>query len=906
MTKPHHLIAHYQFVGRLGAGGMGEVFRARDTRLNREVAIKVLPKEFANDLDRLRRFEQETKTLASLNHPNILTIYDAGMQDGTPYLASELLEGDTLREVLGRGALPLRKATDYALQITQGLAAAHSKGIVHRDLKPENIFITKEGRAKILDFGLAKLQSNLRSETSDPKSNDSSAAPTLLQTTQPGIVLGTPGYMSPEQVRGQPPDQRSDIFAFGCVLYEMLSGSPAFRRHTPVESMSAVLNDEPPDLLANNPAISPLLERVVLRCLEKQPDNRFQSAKDLAFALENVGTTSTSVLQGGLGKPAPSSFGFWRLFPWAVAAVCLAGFASAMFLHRNPTRAFPDTAKVLRKFDLTLPPSANETLSLRTYLAISPNGKEFAYANADGLWMKRLDTTASAVLLVPGYHIMAPFWSPGGNDVGYLEGRNLYRITSTGGTPRLIGAVPEDMWDNLPGAGWLGDRIIFTTGDSGLLEVPAMGGSPATVLPKGQDEQDFHQASALPDGRGVLFVIHRTSTAVADTIAVWTAQGQRRVLLQIPRASLSTPVFSSTGHILFYRRDQSRGLWAFPFSLEKCERTDKPFFLYDVGLAPSVANDGTLLLSLMDSDFYARRQLAWLDRSGKILGTLGPPLPGLLQPSISPDGQRVVSSAGESRSELGLWLFDVESGGPLPLTRTEGPSFNPHWWNNGRTIVFARAATQSGFEVATKPVDGPGPEQTLIEGNVADLSRSGKYLLVEQRSGGKALFGYVRLEQQPWKVVALPPTFQTIQRLALSPDDHTLAYESSAETDTTEVYLVDFPEFTNRRVVSRGGGHHVKWNPNGTELFYLSSDGRALMSAKLKPDGRGTYEPTKVFEMPESIHREDSTWPSIYDVAPDGERFLMMQKVQESPAAHAVKPTVRVVENWFEEFREKK
>jgi serine/threonine protein kinase len=279
-------------IDQIGAGGMGEVFRARDTRLNRDVAIKVLPKEFAIDPDRLRRFEQESKTLAALNHPNILIIHDAGVQDGTPFLVSELLEGQTLREQLRSGALPVRRATDCALQIAQGLAEAHGKGIIHRDLKPENIFITKDGRVKILDFGIAKLRENPHSTPRIRPSPADAEAPTVVQTTEPGMVLGTPAYMSPEQVRGEAADHRSDIFAFGCVVHEMLTGTRAFRRDTSVECMSAVLNDEPPDLSANNLAISPLLERVVLRCLEKQADNRFQSARDLAFALENVGISA--------------------------------------------------------------------------------------------------------------------------------------------------------------------------------------------------------------------------------------------------------------------------------------------------------------------------------------------------------------------------------------------------------------------------------------------------------------------------------------------------------------------------------------------------------------------------------------------------------------------------------------
>src|SRR5437667_304900 len=288
----------YRITASVGAGGMGEVFRARDTRLNRDVAVKVLPKDFVADADRMRRFEQEAKTLAALNHPNVLTIHDAGVHEGAPYLVSELLEGKTLREELNGGALAVRKATEYALQIAHGLAAAHSEGIIHRDLKPENIFVTRDGRLKILDFGLAKLRSPspalrapsaLRGERDGVRGEGGTIridADAIINTTEPGMVLGTPAYMSPEQVRGEPADHRADIFAFGCVLYEMLSGTRAFRRNTPVESMNAVLREDPTELAEVALKVPVGCVRVVHRCLEKQPDNRFQSAKDLAFAIE--------------------------------------------------------------------------------------------------------------------------------------------------------------------------------------------------------------------------------------------------------------------------------------------------------------------------------------------------------------------------------------------------------------------------------------------------------------------------------------------------------------------------------------------------------------------------------------------------------------------------------------------
>jgi serine/threonine-protein kinase len=298
-------VNQYRITASVGVGGMGEVFRARDTRLNRDVAIKVLPKDFVSDADRLWRFEQEAKTLAALNHPNVLTIHDAGVHEGAPYLVSELLEGRTLRDELNAGALPVRKATDYALQMAQGLSAAHDRGIIHRDLKPENIFVTKDGRLKILDFGLAKLKENPQSAIRNPQSSADVEVPTVLQTaadsTEPGKIMGTPAYMAPEQVRGERADHRADLFAFGCVLYEMLSGARAFRRGTSVESMNAVLHDTPAEVGTTNPNIPAALERIVERCLQKQPDSRFQSAQDLAFAIE-VARSPSSPTPGAIKR----------------------------------------------------------------------------------------------------------------------------------------------------------------------------------------------------------------------------------------------------------------------------------------------------------------------------------------------------------------------------------------------------------------------------------------------------------------------------------------------------------------------------------------------------------------------------------------------------------------------------
>ncbi len=342
------LFEHYEIVGRLGSGGMGDVFRARDTRLGRDVAMKTLPKEFASDADRLRRFEQEAKTLATLNHPNILTVFDVGQQEGQPYLVSELLEGQTLREALNstvNGALPARKATEYALQIAQGLAAAHGQGIIHRDLKPENIFVTKDGRVKILDFGLAKFRefeprSATQTQTSAVDADASTRVEQALESTEPGRVLGTPNYMAPEQVRGEHVGHRADLFAFGCVLYEMLSGRRPFKRDTSIATMAAILSEEPPDMTAMRPDLPPTLDRIVRRCLEKQPDNRFQSATDLAFAIESV--TGSTLAGAGVSAPANRPFGAkpWVAMGTAAAGLLLFGVALILFLRR-PVESAP-------------------------------------------------------------------------------------------------------------------------------------------------------------------------------------------------------------------------------------------------------------------------------------------------------------------------------------------------------------------------------------------------------------------------------------------------------------------------------------------------------------------------------------------------------------------------------------
>src|SRR5438105_196943 len=402
--SPNTTIAQYKIVSKIGEGGMGEVYRARDTKLGRDVAIKVLPAAFSENSERLRRFEQEAQAAGALNHPNILSIYHIGTHQGAPYIVSELLEGETLRERMVSGALPQRKATDYALQIAQGLAAAHEKGIVHRDVKPDNIFITDDGRLKILDFGLAKL-------TSATDGTSQTEVPTRKVNTDPGTVMGTMGYMSPEQLKGHPADHRSDIFSFGAILYEMLSGRRAFRGDSIAETMSAILREDPPDLSETNKTVSPALERLVRHCLEKNPEERFHSARDLAFAIESLSGTATNSGQTMTDETTATErreiAGMSRLFAnarlaWILVAVLLFALVTALALALLYIRQPLPESQVTR-FSISLPKGTNAGGFMAPVLALSPGGRGLVFEATDAagkrqLWLRLLDSFSSQPL----------------------------------------------------------------------------------------------------------------------------------------------------------------------------------------------------------------------------------------------------------------------------------------------------------------------------------------------------------------------------------------------------------------------------------------------------------------------------------------------------------------------------
>src|SRR3989454_155521 len=670
---------------------MGEVYRARDTRLGRDVAVKVLPSSFSADSDRLHRFEQEACAASALNHPNILIVHDIGTHDGSPYIVSELLEGETLRQQMSGAALAQRRVTDYAGQIAHGLAAAHEKGIVHRDLKPDNVFITKDGRVKILDFGIAKL-------TRPDSSQSQTDIPTRRIDTDPGVVIGTVGYMSPEQVRGRPVDHRSDIFSFGAILYEMLSGRRAFHGESAAETMSAILKEDPPDLSETNHNVSPALERLVNHCLEKNPEERFHSASDLAFALEALsGSTATSAQTVAMPAFAPRWFKRRELIAWAVAgiAILIAAIAVTISHFRRP----PTELHAVRLF---VPPP--EKTSFGSF-AISPDGLRLAFAATDAsgktlLWIRPLDSI-NAQPLSGTEEATQPFWSPDSRFIGFFAGGKLKKIEVTGGPTQTLCNVTLSR-----GGTWNRDGvIIFTPGTlEPLYRVSAAGGepTPVTTLDKSRQETSHRWPYFLPDGRHFLYTVFGGPESQGVYVRSLDAKENRRLLSAVN----SDAAYAPPGYLLF-RREAT--LMAQAFDADKLQLTGDPF-----PIAEQVGSDASTFQTFFsvsqtgvlayNSGGSGKTQLAWMDRGGKQNGLVGPP-GNYLRPLLSPDEKRVAVDDVDLQGNRDVWIIELGRGNPSRFTFDPAIDVAPVWSPDGSRIVFGsnREGTLNLLNLYQKP-----------------------------------------------------------------------------------------------------------------------------------------------------------------------------------------------------------
>jgi Tol biopolymer transport system component len=885
----------YEILSALGAGGMGEVYRARDSRLGRDVAIKVLPPAFSIDPERLHRFEQEARAAAALNHPSILAVFDIGQHDGAPFIVSELLEGDTLRELLHAGALSARKAIEYAIQIAHGLAAAHEKGIVHRDLKPENLFVTSDGRVKILDFGLAKL-----TETDLAQAGASDAA--TRADTDPGMVLGTLGYMAPEQLRSLPTDHRADIFAFGVALYEMLSGQRAFRRDTAIDTMTAILKQDPPDLPVADRNIPPALVRIVDRCLEKAPARRFQSTGDLAFALEALSSHTgpvpelTAAIQELPAARRRERLAWMLVAVLAVVAVAALAFGAMTYFRRPPV-----AVEATRFF---VSPTDGWSLATQTQggqpalgpLAVAPDGRQVAFvarkmSGGTLIWVRSLDTlTAKGLVGTEGG--ASPFWSPDSRSLGFFADGKLKKIEIAGGPAvTLCGAAP-----GISGS-WSPDGLIVFSGApaTALQKVSASGGTPTAATVLGEGESAHARPAFLPDGRHFLYRANSANLATRAPTFVGSLDSTERMRL---RDVDSTNVVYSQRHLLFLLEAT---LMAQPFDPERLVVSGEPFPIAEqiqrFGNPPygffSASDSG--VLTYQTGTATGTPQLSWFDRTGKPLGSVGKPAP-YGNVALARDGKRALVSLIDSQNGSDLWLLDLGRDGLATRFTFDPANQNaPLWSPDGSRLVFS-SNRKGSFALYQKASSGAGSEEVLLAADTnmtaTSWSSDGRFLLytVLSRLSRSNDIWVLPLsgDKKPFPFLESPANEVEGQ---FSPDGRWISY-TSTESGRNEVYVRSFPDAGGRWQVSTGGGGQSSWRPDGKEIFYVEvTPNPTLMAAAVSAQGAvfavGVVAP--LFRV-----RPPSTLGAYYQVSPDGNRFL----INMTPDVPLAPTPITVVVNW--------
>ena len=929
-------IGHYQVIAKIGAGGMGEVYRARDTRLNRDVAIKVLPRAFAEDPHRMARFEREAQLLASLNHPKIAAIYGLEESGTTRALVMELVEGPTLAERIGRtassgrskagsasptlaaagsggttgertvaaaggrkAAIPIDEALPIAEQVAEALEYAHEHGVVHRDLKPANIKITPDGDVKILDFGLAKAMGL------EEGSGDISNSPTLsLAMTEAGLIIGTAAYMAPEQAKAKQVDRRADIWAFGCVLYEMLSGRKAFEGETVSDILAAVIKSEP-DWSALPADTPPAVERLLRRCLQKDVRQRLQAIGDARIAIEETisgeGAAAEAAVSGGRAPGAQRISPLRRALPWALgattlAAILLAAFAAWLLLQ-------PKQRQNVVRFPV-LPPE-NADFFNGGMPSISPDGRTLAFVAQPGpnkppvLWLRPLDSLTAQP--IPGTDKpFIPFWSPDSQWIGFYADGKLEKVAVSGGAPQ---ALCND--DRIGGATWSRDGVILFAGkDRALYRVPDTGGTPTLVLAP----DPAHPGTAysvpqfLPDGRHFLFLVATPGTRTRILAAGSLDSKTVEHLSQIG----SGADYAAPGY-LFYL-DQS-ALMARPFDAAALRFTG-PAVLVAQGVGGSNNSHGYFSVSPAGALAYMAGiiiqntpgQIAWFNRAGEKLGTVGKP--GIYAaPALSPDGTRFAVMVGEYPKH-DIWIYDLKRGAASRLNFNPADEVNPIWTRDGSTVFFS--SSRSGqYGIYEKAADGLGSTQPVFlsmgqDAAINDLSPDGRYAIYDTVAGkngnqiwGVPLFGdrksftFVRGDAGQSGFESAAPQFSSNGRY--------LAY-STNETGVREVYVQTFPQHTGKWQISVSGGAEPIWSRDGKELFYLAPGDNAsdtkLMSAAVNTDSAAFQA-----GIPKPLFQTQLIpvwyWRNIYVPSPDGQRFLMIV-----PAGQAKQEPITVVMNW--------
>ncbi len=883
----------YQIVAPIGKGGMGEVYRARDTRLDRDVAIKLLPESMARDAERVARFDREARLLASLNHPNIAHVYGFETGGDSKLLVLEFVEGETLADRLKRGPLSVPEALETASQIAKGLEAAHEKGVIHRDLKPGNVMLRPDGTVKVLDFGLARAFSTDASESgTDPDS------PTLTlrspaitaEYTRPGVVLGTAAYMSPEQARGKPIDKRTDIWSFGVVLLECLTARTPYSGETVSDSIAAILHKDP-DWSWLPDDTPPTVHLLLRRCLAKDASKRLRDIGDARIDLENAIADPTSA---SLGLPAPASGGRNSRRRWSAGAVVIASIvaliagATGVLVGRG---LLPKPHATVRKYEIPLNDHGTWNVGQP---AISPDGTMVAYVDQDRIWLRHLDSWDTRQVQESERGVI-PFWSPDSRWLAFARGAELVKVDASGGKPIVITRAPTE-FEMLGGGAWGSNGLIyFSTGDSGIHRVSADGGVAETyVAPDQPDDDDFHELALMPDGESVVFTVHSRSRSWY--LAAFDGQ-ERKIVFALDGFHVAAPALSPSGHLLFQRFAGDCSLWAVPFSPERLEATGPAFLVSSGDGDPTMSAAGTLACTRRIAMYFAGKLVLADPPSGGVELFADPG--GIFSDhALSPDG-KTLAIAGFDLNATDIWILDVESGSRTRLTYDDTKNeVLPRWSPDGREIAYAKTGSTVFERIGADDtihfvaVDGSGETRPPIDGGYPSFDAEWKYIAfvrtaeltgrdiywapLEGDAEAKALLDGPNLEEYP----------------ALSPNGRWLAY-STSESGAQQVFLTRFPSGQGKWQVSELDGTFPRWSPDGTRLYFAGPQA-SIYEVRLETEPRVMLTPPRRIVDGPKLGID----PFVgLDFTAGGQRLIVQQS-----GGTGRRQAVGVIENWFVEF----
>jgi Tol biopolymer transport system component len=886
--SPGTRLGAFEIVVAIGAGGMGEVYRARDTRLHRDVALKVLSEAVALDSDRLARFEREAVTLAALNHPNIAQIYGSAEGETQTALVMEFVDGEDLAARLTRGPMPVDEALVIGRQVAEALDAAHSAGIVHRDLKPANVKVRSDGVVKVLDFGLAKALAPAHTGTLTEAAGFSPAnSPTITSpgaVTGVGMILGTAAYMSPEQARGRTVDRRADIWSFGCLVFELLTGRAAFEGETVTDILGSIVKSEP-DWGQLPAATPPAVQRLLRRCLQKDPVKRLRDIGDAIAELDPMAIDAAPVAhatEGARARDRRSSSRGLLAAAWIASLAVAAAGAAAIGVFTRPA---PEAR--LQKFHLAI----QEDGGAIREPAISPDGRQIAYVGRSRIWVQSIDQWKPREL-AGTEEAMRPFWSPAGDWIAYFRSENLFKVPVNGGPIVRIASLRavQAPFGSASGV-WKEDGTIVISQAAGvrapILQVSNHGGDPV-AFGGALDGSivDLHDLHLLPGGH-ILAAVHRENGTAArdnvrvdiDALGVLTAGGLRVVL---EASNVANPAYSPSGHVIYQRQFPNAGLWAVPFSLDRLEVTGEPFLIGE-GVAPSMARDGTL--AFLGQAGSLVRQLSWITMDGRVGARVAEPREWTEGVAISADGQRVLASTTD-----GIWAYQVETGARSRVTN-DSSDITPVWIDRD-AIAFVRTVKNEPV-VLFKRLGGDGEERVLARGArfpyvTADGRRISFNIADDKRERWQV--GWIDLDRGP-EIHRLGPVHDGARFPSISPDGRLVAY-ISGEMGRDEVFLTTLPSGEGKWQISTEGGGWTRITPRGDAVVFRAPDA-SFMSAPISVAGGVVKigQPRKLFDW-------GAGWHLFYDLARDGMRGVAAVPLSKS----SFTPSISVVQHWDREF----